>query len=449
VLIDHSFLSALEGLPKSLRDRDIDVEMPSDVDDDFVTADEYLLSLPGEPTGMLLFVSLIKLVRILSKTLEILYTTTERRQVVTKIESIDRLLDEWLHNLPGHLHLGRAVPEQLSSSAQGTDRTIAFLRLTYLYTRFVAHRVTISFQSQAVQYWTSLATCVALAKEIIWLNSQCQDHLLIFDVNPGLHVYTLWTCGLMVLYGLMEFKTKGEGDFDSAASSESKLAAETCLKLLMSLVAAGRRGEQVRVNNLTEIMTAIFSNQTSSGMETTESFCRFLPRKSVTGFSLSARSSHPPSEEQSAIPGRTFNQPFRPASTDQNEDWTNSGLGYQPIAATARVNPNHSPEPVRSEMAIQSPPLIGDFSIDYSNASLQPPMPSTGYTSEQGSITAAQSLDDVSQIWDDPLFDLTSMITAVSTGSNASFADADITSFSVPPEDGRSSRKRMREDTSS
>lgn len=424
----------MEGLPKTLRDRDIDVELPSDVDDDFVTADEYLLSLPGEPTGMLLFVSLIKVVRVLSNALEILYTTTERRQAVTKIESIDRSLDEWLHNLPDHLHLDPATLSEFSGDDRGTDPAVAFLHLTHLYTRFVAHRVAISFQPQAIQYWTSLARCTTLAKEIICLNAQCQRHLLVFELNPGSHVYTLWSCGLMALYGLWEFRTREEGDLDSATASDLRLAAETCVKLLVSLVAAGRRREQVRVDNLREIITAIFSSQTSSAMRTTDAFSTSL----LPAIPQSSMSSHTPSDRQSATSGSTFSQLFQSACAGQSEDSVNSSSG-----AAAQANPNDSPGLVRSEMAMPTPQLMNGFSVDYSSFSQPQQMPSMGYAHDQGSIVGNQSLDDIQQIWDDPVFDLTSMISA---GSNTAFAD-DMANFSASRDDG-SSRKRIRTDAS-
>ncbi|KAL1969186.1 hypothetical protein VTN77DRAFT_440 [Rasamsonia byssochlamydoides] len=437
-----NFLSAIEGLPKTLRDRDIDVELPSDVDDDFVTADEYLLSLPGEPTGMLLFVSLIKVVRILSNTLESLYTTTERRQAVTKIESIDRLLDEWLHNLPDHLHLDPA--------AQGTDPAVAFLHLTYLYTRFVAHRVAISFQPKVIQYWTSLAKCTALAKEIICLNSQCQRHLLVFEVNPGSHAYTLWSCGLMALYGFWEFKTRGEGDLDSATASDLRLASETCVKLLLSLVAAGRRREQIRVDNLREITAAVFSRQTSSA----DPFCNSLRSEAVAGIPQLAPSSHPPSGRQSATPGSTFDQLFQSTCAGQGEDRTNSALQPQCSGATAQVNAIDSPGLVRSEIAMPSPQLIDGFSMNYSNVVSQhlherfQQMPSSmEYAPGQGSaMDNNQSLDDIQKIWDDPVFDLTSMITAASADPSTAFVD-EMANFVARNNDGSgSSRKRIRTD---
>ncbi|KAF2187050.1 hypothetical protein K469DRAFT_686261 [Zopfia rhizophila CBS 207.26] len=94
---------ALEGLPKSFRDEGIDIELPSDVDDDFVTLKGYLLSLASEPTGMTMFVSIVKGCRILSNTFERLYRTTDRRKTLTEIASIDLQLGQFAQTLLEHL----------------------------------------------------------------------------------------------------------------------------------------------------------------------------------------------------------------------------------------------------------------------------------------------------------------------------------------------------------
>ncbi|OAX82596.1 hypothetical protein ACJ72_03049 [Emergomyces africanus] len=260
-----NFVSAIHGLPKSFRDQDIDVELPSDVDDDFVNPSGYLLSLPGEPTGMLTFVSLIKVVRVLSNTLEILYTTTDRRQTVTKIKTIDRLLDQWIHTLPDHLHLDSGALTQPPSSADGAlmliEPSIAFLHLSYLYTRLSAHRVALSFFPSQPQYRISLIKCMEVAKEIISLNSRARQYLLAFDVHPGSHVYTMWTCGLLSLFGLQDYQNETQKlDLSEKSQNDARTSLLTCIDLLDTLVAAGRDGEKVRSDNLRSISAALSDN---------------------------------------------------------------------------------------------------------------------------------------------------------------------------------------------
>lgn len=229
-------------------------------------------------------------------------------------------------------------------------------------------------------------------------------------------------------------KREGRETWTRITANDLRLASETCVKFLASLVAAGRRREQVRVDNLREIITAIFSNQTSSAMGTTEAFSTSL----LPAMPQSGMSSHTASDRQSATPGSTFSQLFQPACAGQSEDGVNSSGG-----AAAQANSNDSSGLVRSEMAMPTPELMNGFSVDYSSFSQSQQMPSMGYAHDQGSTMGSQSLDDIQQIWDDPVFDLTSMI---SGGSSTAFAD-DMAHFSAA-RDAESSRKRIRTDAS-
>lgn len=170
------------------------------------------MSLPGEPTSMANFGCLIKVVRILSTTLEILYTTTNRRGTLTKIATIDRLLDGWVDTLPEHLQidfttLARQSPEVTMAGLGDMKPAIVFLHSAYLYTRFIAHRPALSFPTSHPQYRKSLLRCMETAKLLVLLASHSRQNLLVLDVNPGTHVYTVWSCGLMSMFGIWELKS--------------------------------------------------------------------------------------------------------------------------------------------------------------------------------------------------------------------------------------------------
>jgi hypothetical protein len=411
----------VEGLPKSLRDQDIDVELPSDVDDDYINADEYLLSLPGEPTGMILFVSLIKLVRILSNTLEVLYTTTDRRQTVTKIRSIDQHLDQWLQTLPDHLQI--ASPPAVAADS-GPGPAASFVHLTYLYTRFTAHRVATSFHPKTGSYWTSLQGCMDLAQEIIYLNQSCQRYLLVFDaVNPGSHVYTLWSCGLMILYGLCESKTVGDHTVILADTEDLKSASEICVELLRSLVASGRSGEQVRVDHLTDIITTIFDYSRP-----------FVNSSTSISTHSSGVHSNPMAEDHQLGSNESIPKP--------------PPLPHEGLTSTTTL----SLDLLKPEVVVTSPSLPPqDYHVDFSNSSPSPYeqfqlMSSTShaYDDEIASIDAAQSLETLDQIWDDPVFNVTPLLHPTLSGKDPStIAEAS----SAVGDHSHSSRKRMRDNS--
>jgi len=480
-----SFLSAIEGLPKSFRDQDIDVELPSDVDDDFVNEKEYLLSLPGEPTGMLLFLSLVKVVRVLSNTLEILYTTTDRRQTVTKIKTIDRLLDQWAHTLPDHLQLDPAAVAQPPCDDARIEPAVAFLHLTYSYVRFAAHRVAISFHPTTPQYRTSLLKCMEIARELIYLNSHCQRHLLVLDVNPGSHVYTLWSCGLMSLFGLWEVKTTEGFDVNSDVEEEAKAAATTCVELLKSLVASSR-DEQVRVDNLVDIITATWPDTApgTQGPEAQQSQSQpgvSDPWPTTTAPQPNLSLQQAPSEQASGQP-TPFTQLLQPMFMDPAAPAPPSQLPHHdPVPSTSRVNfhsqsqsrlQSQSPNFPRIDTpATASPPMMMEgFNIDFSSAfshpyerfqsSTLPPansnsngiptMDSAHYYQGQ-----QQQGNNTEQIWDDPIFNLASMMPAAPPeGNSPCFTIGENLDASPTENDGQrqpssSRKKRTRADVDS
>ena len=89
VFMLHLFSSAFMGIPRALHEADITIAEPSDIDDEYLTSTKVLNSLPGR-TKIHRFVSVCRLVRILSRTLDVLYTHNKRRHASTRIEQMVR-----------------------------------------------------------------------------------------------------------------------------------------------------------------------------------------------------------------------------------------------------------------------------------------------------------------------------------------------------------------------
>jgi hypothetical protein len=244
-----------------IRDQDIDLELPSDVDDDFVTTAVYLLSLPGEPTKMLIFVSLIKLGRILSNMLETLYTTTDRRRCATKIENIHRQLDQWHFTLPEHLQI-RHVPttpdvDEEADAPDIIDAPILYLHLLFLYIRIAAHRVALSFPESSPFFRKSLLQSMVASKQLIEVVHRHKNHLLVFETNPGAYNYTLWTSGLIMIFGLNEFREATRATMPASlklAIDHALSTTRTCCKVLDFLASCGLYGAKARAENLRALM---------------------------------------------------------------------------------------------------------------------------------------------------------------------------------------------------
>jgi hypothetical protein len=100
------FSSVLTGMPVLLRESDIQIEYPVDVDDEYVTETGFLPTLPGESTRLSSALALFGVSRILNKVLEDLFPSKAGYNIyVSKMRVVTEQLDEWLSTLPPHLRL--------------------------------------------------------------------------------------------------------------------------------------------------------------------------------------------------------------------------------------------------------------------------------------------------------------------------------------------------------
>ncbi|KAK2764441.1 hypothetical protein FQN54_009135 [Arachnomyces sp. PD_36] len=137
------FSAALTGLPVLLREDDIRVEYPTDVDDEYVTENEYLPTLPGESTRISSALALFAASRILNKVLEKLYPSQSTYEIpMSTVQSLAAELDEWEKNLPQHLRL---VFTQDKPSTNITGSRSPLLSMAYYFIRILIHRPVVCF----------------------------------------------------------------------------------------------------------------------------------------------------------------------------------------------------------------------------------------------------------------------------------------------------------------
>lgn len=105
---DHisRFISASSGSPTLLRESDISIEYPADVDDENLTEQGFSPALPGELTKISSSLALFKICRILSRALDqLLPASASYRFSVDDLNSISDELDEWVQSIPTHLRM--------------------------------------------------------------------------------------------------------------------------------------------------------------------------------------------------------------------------------------------------------------------------------------------------------------------------------------------------------
>lgn len=100
------FTAAQLGQPRLLKDEDIHCEYPVDADDEYITEEGFLPTLPGEFTKLSSALALFKVSRILAKVLAENYPASYSYDISSrKLMSLSDELDDWSKNLPHHLRL--------------------------------------------------------------------------------------------------------------------------------------------------------------------------------------------------------------------------------------------------------------------------------------------------------------------------------------------------------
>ena len=114
-------LGALLGLPICLDDKDIDQELPMEVDDDCITEQEVLPMPAGKTSVVAAFNAHVRLVALLAKTIRYVYplhtmrSKSKHAYVVShsKIREVEQDIQQWMEDLPMALRQGGEAPSEL------------------------------------------------------------------------------------------------------------------------------------------------------------------------------------------------------------------------------------------------------------------------------------------------------------------------------------------------
>lgn len=146
--------ATIHGLPKVIHDADVDTDYPVDCDLTESTATELSLPLPGESTSIGGYITLVRLSRLLSRTLAELYTTTERRDSVRKMELLRDELKAWRQGIPN------------GQSPLSTAQNL-WMSLAEDYMSVLIHRPGLTFDPATRPFSDCLRTCTAACSRMI------------------------------------------------------------------------------------------------------------------------------------------------------------------------------------------------------------------------------------------------------------------------------------------
>ncbi|CAI7590917.1 unnamed protein product [Penicillium glandicola] len=207
--------SVFHGLPPLINDVNVDNDIPLDCHLHDLEATELSHPLPGERTAVFIFLQYVSLGKKLSRILDLLYTTTQRRDGATKIADLDRDLRVWNQNLKANgisFDIGIA-PGKLPSdgSSHLNDNTTSWLHLMANVTMVMIHRPGLSFDDTTAEFGNCLRVCLDSSNAILssigdshvpkWL-----QHLSL--IGPGI----LFQTALMHVYRQCKYRISKQPD---------------------------------------------------------------------------------------------------------------------------------------------------------------------------------------------------------------------------------------------
>ncbi|KAG5983544.1 hypothetical protein E4U55_007879 [Claviceps digitariae] len=223
------FSSATLGLPKLLKEEDIQTEYPSDVDDEYIMENGFQPTLPGEFTRLSSALALFRISRILARILEKNYPSVVNYELsLRQMSSLEVELDAWYENLPMHLRL------KFSQDKPSTDITSSrspLLALAFYHIRALIYRPAVG-SSLGAKAAPALLSIADSSKRIIQITQLLEDRNMSFSFC--LNKYDLLAlCGLTLLYQVVELK------HDSKLTRDIERLVNVAIKTLNNAKAPG------------------------------------------------------------------------------------------------------------------------------------------------------------------------------------------------------------------
>ncbi|KAF2763607.1 hypothetical protein EJ03DRAFT_68530 [Teratosphaeria nubilosa] len=234
----HLSNSSLQGLPRALHEADITISEPSDIDDEYLTPTEVLNCVPGR-TKIHRFIGVCRLSRILSRTLDVLYTHSKRKNASTKIEQMNRICCE--HLLDALDFSFEEQPDDLPDADSDDPADLAVLaswaneQLLYHYIRWLIHRPGLSLSPEDMQFAVCLQTSTDAAAALLRTCNEQKRILPFIKAVPSAHPLTIFVAALTPLFRTVTLRSRISGslammpscvdeDFEACQNGISALA---------------------------------------------------------------------------------------------------------------------------------------------------------------------------------------------------------------------------------
>ena len=265
------YVGALLGLPRMLSDKDIDQEMPVEVDDEYITTQGILPMPVARLSLMTAFNCHTQLVQILSKTVKYIYPMKAREHsqvnsnqtyVVShaKIREIEHDLQQWLEILPMTLRPGGEASPEIARYHVPTElgydlvtntycRIQQLLRMAYAHIQMFLYRPFLHYISPTEKArgvdkrsYACAAACVSVSRNIVHITGEMKKRGLLVG-SYWFYMYTTFFAILSLIFFVLEnpqsstskdiLRDAHEGKETLASLAQRSMAADRCSKVLV------------------------------------------------------------------------------------------------------------------------------------------------------------------------------------------------------------------------
>ncbi|UKZ73096.1 hypothetical protein TrVFT333_000737 [Trichoderma virens FT-333] len=194
--------AAITGLPKLLKEEDVQAEYPSDTDDEYVTEKGFQPTLPGEYTRISSALALFRATRILARVLDKIYPAAASYDLsLQQISAFEAELDGWYDDLPAHLKL---TFSQGKPSRDVTGSRSPLLALTYYFIRTLIYRPVVG-SNLGPKAAPALISISESSKHIIQISQLLEERSMSFSFCMN-KCDLLAVCALTLLYQAIDLK---------------------------------------------------------------------------------------------------------------------------------------------------------------------------------------------------------------------------------------------------
>ncbi|KAF2232946.1 hypothetical protein EV356DRAFT_568417 [Viridothelium virens] len=246
------YVGALLGLPITLSDDDIDQDLPTEVEDEYITETEIKPMPKGTTTIVQGSNAHLQLVRIMNKIVRIVYPIKNAQQrghmsqytvSMQKIRELEKDLQDWKEKLPMGLRPGDAQPRII--------RAQQLLRMAFAHAQVLLYRPFLHYVSQAKRdkvvdpkAYASGMACVSVSRNIVHITAEMKKQGLLVGSHWFVMYTTFFAVLSLVFYSLENPDTATsqdvmrdayEGRDTLAALAKRSMAADRCTATLANL----------------------------------------------------------------------------------------------------------------------------------------------------------------------------------------------------------------------